>query len=110
MWTNMNYQSLVPFMRAMMTEEGRCQNCGHHFLNERDIHLEHREAPRFPKDFARLHARNIGLLCAACNGRKGHKPFTEWLDEQEEARQSNEANPSPFEFKGDGAQQFFTFG
>lgn len=95
MWVNMNWQSLVPIFRAMMTDEGLCTNCGHPFLNERDIQIEHREPPRFPKDLARIHARNIGLFCDACNKTKGNKPFSQWLDEQEQARLSNEVNPSP---------------
>lgn len=88
-WTVMNYHSLVPVLRAMLTPEGLCQGCGHKFINERDIQIEHLEPPRDEKDWARLHTRNLRLFCASCNGTKGKKPFIEWLDEQEGARLSN---------------------
>ncbi len=92
--TNMNYQALVPALRSMMTPEGRCHCCGHTFMNERDIQIEHREPPRHRQDWARLHARNLGLTCQSCNGTKLDKPYAEWLDEQELCRLSNEATPS----------------
>jgi 5-methylcytosine-specific restriction endonuclease McrA len=88
-WIQMNYQALVPYMRAMMDKAGHCLGCGHPFLNERDIQIEHIEPPRNPQDWARLHTRNLRLFCASCNGTKGDKPYGEWLDEQEEARRSN---------------------
>jgi hypothetical protein len=84
----MNYRSLVPVLRAMMTE-GCCQSCGHEFVNERDIQIEHLEPPRGEKDWARLHARNLRMSCGSCNRTKGDKPFYQWLDEQEDARVSN---------------------
>lgn len=93
--TNMNYRSLVPVLRAMMTTEGLCTSCGHGFLNERDIQLEHREAPRHDRDWARLHARNIGIACASCNRRKAKRTYAQWLDDEEDARLSNEAQGSP---------------
>jgi 5-methylcytosine-specific restriction endonuclease McrA len=85
----MNYQSLVPVLRALMGHEGVCQGCGHSFLNERDIQIEHLAPPRNDQDWARLHARNIRLFCASCNGTKSDTPFETWLDEQEDARLSN---------------------
>ena len=72
-----------------MTPEGECTCCGHSFLNERDIQIEHREPPRFKNDLAREHACNLGLLCASCNGTKGDKPYAQWLDEQQDIRESN---------------------
>lgn len=93
MWVNMNYQALVPVYRAMLTVEGLCTSCGHEFDNERDVQIEHREPPRHQQDWARLHARNLGIACASCNGTKGKKSYTEWLDEQESARLSNQATP-----------------
>jgi hypothetical protein len=90
LWVNMNWSSLVPEMRALMTDEGRCRSCGHRFMNERDIQIEHREPPRHPQDWARQHARNIGIFCQSCNNTKGDKAYAIWLDEQEEARLSNE--------------------
>jgi hypothetical protein len=92
MWINMNWRSLVPMARAMMTEEALCTSCGHGFDNERDIQLEHRSPPRYRGDLARVHARNIGLACASCNRGKSDAPYDDWLDQQEEARLSNEAD------------------
>jgi len=94
---NMNYAALVPMLRVMMTPEGRCLCCGHPFLNERDIQIEHREPPRHPQDWARLHARNLGLACQSCNGTKGRKSYALWLDEQEEARLSNQEHRATFD-------------
>jgi hypothetical protein len=93
-WMQMNYRSLVPELRGLMTDEGLCKGCGHEFLNERDIQIEHIEPPRFTNDFARLHARNLRLCCGSCNRTKGQKPFAQWLDEQEGARLSNLEQPS----------------
>jgi hypothetical protein len=88
-WIEMNYQSLVPVLRALMTEEALCNGCGHKFLHERDIQIEHLEAPRSRQDWARLHTRNVRLFCASCNNGKKRKPFAHWLDEQEDVRLSN---------------------
>lgn len=91
----MNYRALIPELRGLMTPEGLCKGCGHEFVNERDIQIEHIEPPRFAKDWARLHARNLRLCCGSCNRTKGQKPFSQWLDEQEGARLSNLQQPSP---------------
>lgn len=95
-WTQMNYRALVPELRALITPEGLCKGCGHEFLNERDIQIEHIEPPRFSLDWARMHARNLRLCCGSCNRTKGKKPFAQWLDEQEGARLSNLQAPSRF--------------
>ena len=87
----MNYRALVPVFRAMMTDEARCLCCGHPFDNERDIQIEHNNAPRHRQDFARLHTRNLSIACASCNGAKSKTPYDAWLDQQEEARLSNES-------------------
>ncbi|MBO0834434.1 MAG: HNH endonuclease [Actinobacteria bacterium] len=92
-WVNMNYRAFVEPLRAMMTPAGLCPSCGHGFLGERDIQIEHREPPRHDQDWARLHRRNLDLACASCNRTKGRKPYAEWLDEQESTRLSNEADP-----------------
>jgi hypothetical protein len=89
----MNYRSLVPVLRALMSEEGLCHCCGHEFLNERDIQIEHCEPPRNQTDWARLHARNLRLACGSCNRTKGQKPFSQWLDDQEGARRSHLNEP-----------------
>ena len=85
---DLGYLGLVPYVRAAMEPETTCLNCGHHFLGERDIQFDHREPPRHVADLARLHARNITILCASCNNTKGHKPYAIFLDDQEAAGQS----------------------
>lgn len=95
MWVNMNWQALIAFLRAMMTPEGLCTNCGHPFDNERDIQLDHNEPPRHDNDWARLHARNISIRCGSCNRGKSDTPYAQWLDDQELARLSNQEAPSP---------------
>jgi 5-methylcytosine-specific restriction endonuclease McrA len=88
-WVNLNWRALVPLMRAMLSPEGRCLNCGHPFVNERDIQIDHIEPPRSLVDFARERAINLRLICQSCNGTKGAHLNAEWLDRQEDARQSN---------------------
>jgi 5-methylcytosine-specific restriction endonuclease McrA len=88
-WTQMNYRALVPVFRAMMTDEGLCLDCGHKFMNERDIQIEHQAPPRNKQDWARLHTRNLRLACTSCNNGKGITPYEDWLDQQEDARKSN---------------------
>ena len=94
-WINLNYRALVPIFRAMMTPEGLCTSCGHSFDNERDIQIEHRAPPRHRQDWARRHARNCDMSCSNCNGRKHGKPYEQWLDDEEEARLSNEIDRRP---------------
>jgi hypothetical protein len=94
--TTLNYQALIPVLRAMMTPEGRCLSCGHGFLDEGDSQIEHLEPPRHKQDWARLHARNLRIeCCGSCNRTKGSKSFAEWLDDQEGARLSNLEVPYP---------------
>ena len=88
-WTQMNYRALVPWMRAMMTDEGLCIACGHAFVNERDIQIDHLFPPRHRQDWGRLHTRNVRLGCGSCNNSKGSKEPDQWLDEQEVARITN---------------------
>jgi hypothetical protein len=90
-WNAMLWKTLVPMYRTMMSAEALC-GCGHLFDNERDIQIDHNEPPRFPGDHARMHARNITLRCASCNKGKSNKPLAQWLDEQEQARLSNEVD------------------
>lgn len=91
---HMNYRALIPIMRALMSDEGLCLDCGHKFVNERDIQIEHWYPPRSFQDWALLHTRNLGFACASCNKTKGAKPPLQWLDEQEGARLSNLQQPS----------------
>jgi|SRR5215472_2793612 len=91
----MNYTALVPEVGAAMAPGAKCKSCGHEFMNERDIQFDHILPPRGKKDWARLHARNVHVLCGPCNNTKRRKPYDIWLDEQEGARQSNlESQPS----------------
>jgi hypothetical protein len=94
MWVDMNWRALVPVFRAMCTPEAFCLSCGHKFDHERDIQIEHRAPPRHIDDYARIHARNIGLACASCNRGKSIAPYEEWLDREEERRLSNQADRS----------------
>lgn len=94
-WTEMNYRSLVPMLRAALSSEGLCQGCGHGFDHERDIQIDHWEAPRSLTDWGLLHARNLRLICGSCNRTKGKKPPLIWLDEQEGARLSNKTKTNP---------------
>ena len=94
-WVNMNYQAQVPLYRALTSPEGLCPCCGHAFDDEKDIQIEHRAPPRKNlghPDWARLHGRNLGFGCGNCNGTKTNKEYERWLDEQEDARQTNEAD------------------
>jgi hypothetical protein len=103
LWVNMNWRALVPVLRAMLSPEGRCLSCGHPFVNERDVQIEHRYAPRHPQDWARQHARNLSLDCQSCNNGKGSTPYGQWLDDAEDARQANEQHrASPESLAGMG--------
>jgi len=86
---NMNWNVLVPYLRAAMGG-ALCLDCGHAFVNERDVQIEHREPPRSDGDWAREHASNIALACGSCNRSKGSKTFASYLDDKEAARLSNE--------------------
>lgn len=97
-WTQLNYTALVPIYRASIGPEGLCLGCGHKPLHERDVQIEHCEPPRHRQDWARLHTRNIRLVCGSCNRTKGDKSFAVWLDEQEGARVSNLAHPTAAKF------------
>ena len=88
-WIQMNYQALVPMMRALLSPEALCLCCGHKFENERDIQIEHHNPPRHSQDWALLHTRNLGFACGSCNRTKGAKPNIQWLDEEESKRLSN---------------------
>lgn len=90
LWINMNWRGLVPVLRAMLSPEGRCLDCGHPFLGERDIQIEHREPPRHPQDWARQHTSNLAFGCASCNNGKNNVAFAAYLDEKEARRLANE--------------------
>jgi hypothetical protein len=83
--TQMNYQSLIPYVCAMMSPEGLCR-CGGKVLGEPDIHIVHILPPRSDNDWERLHARNLYVCCGSCARRRGSKPYDQWLDEEEALR------------------------
>ena len=61
---DMNYRALVPILRAFMADDALCLGCGHSFVNERDIQIEHWYPPRHSQDWALLHTRNLRFTCA----------------------------------------------
>lgn len=116
MWIDMNYASLVEAYRVLKDASlgtarkpnvpgipgydpdkpltAICQTCGHLFEGQGDIQIEHIEPPRHRKDWARLHARNLRLMCTSCNGKKSKKSFAQWLDDEEKCRIANLADKS----------------
>jgi hypothetical protein len=107
-WEQMNYSALVERFRTELTS--RCLSCGHKYLNERDIQIEHIEPPRDETDWARLHARNIRFLCGSCNRTKSNKQFHDWLDDQEGARLSNLSDRSTLPLGWNNVGQRLLFG
>jgi hypothetical protein len=120
----LNYRSLIPLVRAYLLwpEECFCPNCASTYNQLSTFHFDHREPPRHPRDWARLHARNIGPLDRECNCAKGDMPYPEWLDLEEDKRLSAEAHnarladeaeqiaPTPSTTAGCIAQPLFVFG
>jgi hypothetical protein len=99
----MNYRGLIEDFRIRLEDNAVCCGCGHGFMNERDIQIDHILPPRHAQDWARLHTRNLRLFCASCNRAKGKKSFSQWLDDQELARLSNLASkdsPTQEAFRG----------
>lgn len=93
-WVQMNYPAFVEPLRTQFGPRGLCVSCGHKYLNETDVQIDHIEPPQHDQDWARLHARNLRIVCGSCNRTKGKKPFAVWLKEQEGARLSNLAEPT----------------
>jgi hypothetical protein len=90
----LNYKSLIPMVRAFLLwpDECFCPNCGSTYNQISTFHFDHREPPRHPRDWARLHARNIGPLDRECNCAKGDMLHAQWLDLEEDKRLSAEAH------------------
>lgn len=88
----LNYKSLVPMVRATLVwgDECVCPNCASGY--DKPVEFDHREPPRHPRDWARLHARNIGPLDRECNGSKNDMPYGAWLDLEEDKRLSAQAH------------------
>ncbi len=89
----MNYESLVAPLRGILEalngdpKPSLCA-CGHKFRSESDIQIEHRSPPHDDDDYARLHARNLGWGCTSCNSGKKDMEYDDWLDSEEQKRQS----------------------
>jgi hypothetical protein len=77
-WEDMNYKALVACFRG--TLESGCPGCGVAFRTEADVYLIHLVPPRHAQDWARLHARNVGLLCGACAQAVTTQTYGAWLD------------------------------
>jgi len=82
----LNYKSLIPLVRAVLVwrDECTCPNCASSY--DKPVELDHREPPRSTRDWARLHARNIGPLDRECNASKGDMAYADWLDLEEAKR------------------------
>jgi hypothetical protein len=81
-WIDMNWQALVPWAQALLDPKGGCRMCGRHVTDAADVQLTYCVPPRHDHDWARYHARNIWIGCAACIATKGDTPFAVWLDER----------------------------
>jgi len=86
----LNYRCLIPMVRAGLAwpDESFCPNCGSPCKPE----FDHRAPPRHPRDWARLHARNIGPLDHECNSSKGDISYEAWLDLEESKRLDAQAH------------------
>jgi hypothetical protein len=102
----LGYRALIPFVRLVHPltrppEPGTCLDCepAHHlFRDENDLTFEHREPPRHAQDWARRHARNICVVDRSCNSKKRDKPYAQYLEDCESARQTavtRELPPQP---------------
>jgi hypothetical protein len=85
----LNWQALIPIMRALLGPDGRCLNCGRHRATARELHIEHRIPPGGEgqarlTDWAAQHARNLWIACGGCNAEKGPQPADRtWLDREQ---------------------------
>lgn len=79
----LNWRGLVPIMRALLSPDGLCLNCGRHRDGTRNLHIEHRCPPIHVADWPAQHARNLWIACGGCNGSKGrHDANREWLERE----------------------------
>jgi hypothetical protein len=67
--------------RVALDPEGGCPCCGRACQGERDIALAYRYPPRSERDWARLHTRNMFVLCASCEQEQRGKDLETWLRE-----------------------------
>jgi hypothetical protein len=75
---DMNYKALVALFRG--TLRSGCPGCGVAFRTEAEVYLTHLVPPRHAQDWARLHARNVSLLCGACAQAVTTQTYGAWLD------------------------------
>lgn len=94
---DLGWVKLESWVEAALDGQIECINCLHPFRGPDDVQIDIRHPVRNPQDTARMHVRNVGPLCKSCNIRKGNKGYSEWLDEEEDARQSVLARYSPAE-------------
>lgn len=79
----LNHRALVPIMRALLSPDGRCLNCGRHRHETRQLHIEHRIPPLHTCDWPAQHARNLWIACAGCNLAKGRRDNDrDWLERE----------------------------
>jgi len=79
---DLNWAALTPVLRALLTPEARCLDCGCPFVDATGITIDHLEPPRYFQDWAREHARNIAFVCRSCNAMKQRKTLAIWLEER----------------------------
>lgn len=85
---DLGWAQLEDWVAAAIGGKAKCINCLHSFLGPDDVQIDIRDPVRHADDTARMHVRNVGPLCRSCNIRKSGKPYSQWLDEEEQARQS----------------------
>jgi 5-methylcytosine-specific restriction endonuclease McrA len=79
----LNRRALIPIMRALLSPDGLCLNCGRHRHGARELHIEHRVPPLTLVDWPAQHARNLWIACAGCNVEKGRNEANrEWLEQE----------------------------
>lgn len=85
---DLGWAELEDWVEACIQGQAKCINCLHPFTGPDDVQIDIRDPVQHPDDTARMHVRNVGPLCRSCNNRKSNKPYTQWLDEEEDARRS----------------------
>lgn len=83
---DLGWSELEDWVEAAIDGRAKCINCLHPFRGPDDVQIDIRDPVRGRDDRARMHVRNVGPLCRSCNNRKSGKPYSEWLDEEEQAR------------------------
>ena len=80
----LNWQALIPIMRALLGPDGLCLNCGKHRATARELHIEHRLPPQKTTDWPAQHGRNLWIACGGCNGEKARSDADRpWLEREQ---------------------------